>query len=84
MKKKTGSIAMFMTYGTYLKKFPQGRKDADARAENYGYCVINNADNTNICWLSIAAFNNINNGLKTLAAKEKRPRKRNGKAAKGA
>ena len=67
MKTKTGSTAMFMTYGKYLEMFPKGRKNADAKADEYGYCIINNADKSNICWLSIDAFNRINNGFKTLA-----------------
>ena len=71
MKRKTGSTAMFMTYGDYLKKFPKGRKDTNAKAEEYGYCIINNADKTNIWWLNVASFNQINNGFKMLAATER-------------
>lgn len=84
MKKKTGSTAMFMTYGNYLKKFPKGLKDTNAKAGEYGYCIINNADKTNICWLTVASFNQINNGFKMLAAMERKTRKRSGKDTKKA
>ena len=83
MKKKTGSTAMFMTYGKYLERYPQGRKIANAQADEYGYCIINNSDNTNICWLSIASFNLINNGFKTVSATGKKAPKKNVLRGKG-
>ena len=74
--KKTGSTAMLMTYGNYIKEFPQGRKDEDAQADEYGYCMIDNADKTNICWISMASFHLINNAMKTLSKKENKPMRR--------
>ena len=71
-KRESGSTAIFTTYGDYLKKYPHGYKDAHAKVSEHGYCIIDNSDKSNICWLSIASFNKINDGFNALAAMEKK------------
>ena len=79
-KKKTGSTALYMTYGEYLKKYPQGRKEANVDAKDYGYCVINNEDKNNICWLSKESFHLINQGFMALRALGEDPMGKKGMA----
>ena len=78
-KKKTGSTAIYMTYGEYLKKYPQGRKEANVDAKTYGYCIINNEDKNNICWLKENTFHLINRGFAAVREMEEDP---NGKKVK--
>ena len=72
-QKKTGSTAIYMTYGEYLKKYPQGRKHDNAKAKDYGYCIIDNQDKKNICWLKEMTFNLINRGFAALRDMEEDP-----------
>ena len=62
-KKKTGSTAIYMTYGNYLKNYPKGRKNDKAKSKELGYCIISNQDKNNICWISTKSFRLINAGL---------------------
>lgn len=61
MKKKAnadfGSTAISMTYGEYLAKFPKGRKNESANKNRFGYCIIDNSDPANICWITVSDFN---------------------------
>lgn len=56
----TGSTAIPMTYGDYLKKYPRGLRDDAAKSEAMGYAIIDNSDHTNITWLSERGFRLIN------------------------
>ena len=56
----TGSTAIPMTYGDYLKKYPCGLRDDAAKSEAMGYAIIDNSDHTNITWLSDKGFRLIN------------------------
>ena len=56
----TGSTAISMTYGDYLKKYPRGLRDDAAKSEAMGYAIIDNSDHTNITWLSERCFHLIN------------------------
>ena len=64
MKKKiqeeTGSTAIPMTYGDYLKDYPKGRKDDNAKKSDSGYCIIDNEAPRNVCWLQERTFKMIN------------------------
>ena len=55
-----GSLAIRMTYGKYLKKYPHGNRDDSAKNEAVGYAVISRRDSANINWLSEKAFKMIN------------------------
>ena len=79
-KKKTGSTAIYMTYGEYLKKYPQGRKEANVDAKTYGYCMINNENKKYICWLKESTFHLINNGLAAIREMEEDPTGKKAKA----
>ena len=72
-KKKTGSTAIYMTYGNYLKDYPNGRKDNDVKPKDFGYCIIDNQDKKNICWLKESTFHLINNGLAAVREMDEDP-----------
>ena len=61
-----GSYAIRMTYGEYLKEYPNGNRDDSAKKETLGYAVISKWDKTNINWLSVKAFNMINEAFSRL------------------
>lgn len=72
-KKKTGSTAIYMTYGDYLKDYPNGRKDKDVKPKDFGYCIIDNQDKKNICWLKESTFHLINSGLAAVREMDEDP-----------
>ena len=72
-KKKTGSTAIYMTYGDYLREYPQGRKHDNAKAKDFGYCIIDNQDKKNICWLKESTFHLINSGLAAVREMDEDP-----------
>lgn len=78
-QKKTGSTAIYMTYGDYLRDYPKGQKHEDAKPDEYGYCMINNENKKYICWLKESTFHLINNGLAAIREMEEDP---DGKKAK--
>ena len=78
-KKKTGSTAIYMTYGDYLRDYPQGQKHENAKPDEYGYCMINNENKKYICWLKENTFHLINRGFAAVREMEEDP---DGKKAK--
>ena len=62
----TGSYAIRMTYGEYLKEYPHGNRDDSAKNEDSGYAIISKRDKTNINWLSEKAFSMINKAFSIL------------------
>ena len=72
---KTGSTAIYMPYGEYCRNYPKGRRDDDAKAKDKGYCIIDNEDKNNVCWITERAFRLINEGFNRLAQEERRRKK---------
>ena len=65
-KSGTGSYAISMTYGAYLKKYPHGNRDDSAKNGDFGYAIISKRDSSNINWVSRKAFNMINEAFARL------------------
>jgi len=70
---KTGSTAIYMTYGDYLRDYPKGQKHENAKPDEYGYCMINNENKKYICWLKESTFHLINNGLAAIREMDEDP-----------
>lgn len=79
-QKQTGSTAIYMTYGDYLRDYPKGQKHENAKPDEYGYCMINNENKKYICWLKESTFHLINNGLAAIREMEEDPTGKKAKA----